>query len=877
MTAEVDHDVEANRTGMPRTAVAHWRAMAVARGDATAVRSPDGSITFSSALSHADDRARAIAAAVVEPGRPVAVDVESDVESVLSVLAVLCSGHPVIFLDPLLPDDRREHILRISGARRFAPSDIAALPASDAPVAEPQPGDPAVIIFTSGSTGAPKGVVHAQQGWVNQAVDGREVLGFGPGDREAVLLPLSFGAGFDCLIMGLLNGVTLLLWDVRRRTTTGLRDWLADSGATTMHCTPSLLRSWLPELDAAAALGDLRLLTTCGEPVHHDDVERTRSTVLPDGVFCSWSGSSEMGNLAFNRFPRTRAVPPGAIPVGTPASDKHVRILDEDGVDLPAGTAGEIVVESANLALGYHDDPELTAGRFRPLEDGRTRLYTGDLGRFDESGQLHLLGRRDDAIKVRGYLVEPVEVEAAIRALRWTVDAVVTADRESGRLTAHVAVDPDRWHPAPAEIRIALGKTLAPWMIPQDVIVMAQLPRNERGKVDRAALPPPPERTPEPVRGPTEAALLHIWCGLLGLDTVGRNEDFISLGGDSLAAARLLTEIRDRWLVDIATADFAAAPTIAALGERMDRAHQERAQTAAVRPITELRSGTGEPVFLAAGAGSPAAGLLPLVRHLDGEFPVYGLQAHGLESRGRADRSVRAAARRAVRDIVAVQPAGPYRLAGYSFGAFVMLEAASMLRARGARCEVVVLIDALFEPELRARVESLYDARGLAPRGRGAVDEPGGAAASAGVAAGAGVGLTHVLPDRSAVDDAAAHHLSPIRQRMKLLWNRCAMQFLVATAGLLRLPTTLQWTVFWDLGRQLLSRHRPTPYPGRVTLIMADTNPDDECLWSGLATGELDIVRVVGDHHSMMRAPHVSGTAAVVDSALRDCGQEVPR
>ncbi|WP_440712142.1 AMP-binding protein [Gordonia sp. FQ] len=828
MTASLDRATTAGR----------WLAVAAERGDAPALVTPEASVSFAEAGERSAERARAVAAAVGEPGRPVAVTTESDVESAIAILAVLCSGRPLVVLDPFLPTERRDHILRLSGALELSPAQIAELPPSGGAVPDPEPHQPAVIVFTSGSTGAPKGVVHGQRSWVNQARDGHDVLGLGPGDAAAVLLPLSFGAGLDALLMPLLNGAGVLLWDVRRRTAAGLHDWLSLHPATTLHCTPSLLRSWLGGPNAPGALPELRLATTCGEPVYSTDVAALRATLLPaDGVFCSWSGSSEAGNLAFNRFPPGRPLPTGPLPVGRPAADKTVRIVDADGAEVPPGVTGEVTVESAHLALRYHGDPERTDRRFRPAGEGRTVLRTGDLGRFDAHGELHLLGRRDDAVKIRGYLVEPIEVETAIRALPWTVDAVVTAD--AGRLIAHVAVDREKWSPSPAEIRTALGKTLAPWMIPRDVVVLAELPRTERGKIDRAALPAPATRDPEPVRGPTEAALLHLGCDVLGLDTVGRNEDFVSLGGDSLAAATMLTEIRDRWLVEITSSRFAADPTIAGLARLLDAAHRDRRRSQADGSLTRLRDGDGTPLFLAAGAGSPAASLLPLVRELGGDRPVYGLQAHGLERRGRADRSVRAAAVRAVHDILSVQPRGPYLLAGYSFGAFVILEAATILRARGAEVTRVVLLDALFEPDAAART---------------------------------------ALPERDEVAACADTADAAKPGGLAARWNALAMRFLVATAGLWRLPTTLQWTVFWDLGRRLLRRHRPTPYPGRVTLIAATDNHDDLERWAAITTGDLAVTRVPGDHHSMMRAPHVTATAAALRAAIaeRETNEQEP-
>ncbi|MFM9379144.1 AMP-binding protein [Gordonia sp. VNK21] len=813
-----------------------WLQIAAARGDAPALITPDGRLGFADAGRRSAAAGRALAAAVPEAGRPIAVETESDIESALALLAVLCSGHPVLALDPLLPEERRRHILELSGAALFTPQQIAGLPTQTTPVPPAGPDDPAVLIFTSGSTGRPKGVLHGQRTWVNQARDARRFWQLGPHDRAGVLLPLSFGAGLDALLMPLLNGTGVLLWDVRRRTTSGLRDWLAETGATTAHCTPSLLRSWLADSSGAEPIGSLRLLSTCGEPVHGSDFVAARRLLAPHGVCCSWSGSSEAGNLAFNRYGPGRDLPDGVVPVGTPAADKTVTIVDDDGAPVPRGTAGQVLIESGHLALGYLGDPEGTARRFRPAGDGRTVLHTGDLGRIDDDGQLHLLGRRDDAVKVRGYLVEPAEVESALRALPWTVDAVVTGDPVQGRLIAHVAVAADGWTPSPAEIRTALAKTLAPWMIPRDVVVLTELPRTERGKVDRRALPEPPPRAPEPVRGPTEAALMHTWCAVLGLESVGRDEDFLALGGDSLAAARMLAEVRERWLVDIASADFAAEPTIARLGAAIDRAHRERRRSSASGSLSRLRAGDGVPLFIAAGAGSPAASLLPLVRDLGGDEPVFGLQAHGLERRGRADRSVRAAAERAVADLRSVSPHGPYRLIGYSYGAFVMLEAATILDDLAADVDEVILLDPIFEPE---------QVRRLGGTGRRSTDRT-------------------ALPDRDGTGQNQPVAPTGLAQRLSLAWNTLAMRALVATAGLWRLPTTLQWTVFWDLGRALLRRHRPTRYAGPVTLVLAADNHDDPALWQRIVDGGVRVHRVTGDHHSMMRAPQVRATAAVI-------------
>jgi len=834
------------------TVAARWRAIARSGGDSAAIRTPEQSITFAQAAARVDDLARAILD-TTPTDNPVAVEIESDVDSVLSMLAVWCAGRPLVLVDPFLPEDRRANILELSGAHLLTPATVGQLAPLDqaaTPYAEPAPDDPAVLLFTSGSTGTPKGVVLAQRTPVNHARDGRRFMELGPDDRAAVLLPLSFGGGLDALAMSLLNGATMLLWDVRRRTTTGLRDWLSAESATTAHCTPSLLRSWLGELDAEDAVDSLRLLSTCGEPAHRADVELARNTILSRGVFCCWAGASEVGNLAFNLFPPEREVTDGAIPVGLPASDKVVRIVDEDGHDLPPGTTGEVIVESAHIASGYHADPELTAARFTSLPDGRRRYRTGDLGRLDENGELALLGRGDDAIKIRGYLVEPLEVESALRSLPWTTDAVVTADRDEGRLTAHVAVDPLKWSPSPAEIRHELGKTLTPWMIPRDIVVVSEIARNERGKVDRGALPPPPPRpTPERPRGLTEMALHRFWSEILGLEpqSFGRHDDFVELGGDSLAAAKMLSEVQHHLQLEVNTAMLAEAPTIAQFAQRIEAAAKERSKNATGATLIPLRKGAGDPVFLIAGAGSLATSLTPVVRALSGDRPVYAIQSRGVEKRGRADHSVRAAARRAIADIRSVQPHGPYQIGGYSLGGFIAVEVAARLTRAGETCHPVAVLDSVIDPILAQR---------LSGSGPNVVQRIGNSLRSLTM-------TSETLPDRTGTD-AKKPTGSPVQRVVQEI----ALKALVLTAGLVPLSTPVQWVVFFRLGTKMIRRHRPSPYSGPITVVKARTNTDDPALWGHFTSGKVEFLDIDGDHISMIRAPHATETARAIEEIL---------
>lgn len=833
-------------TTTARPMAAHWRAVCIRHPDAIAISTPEASITYAEAAQRVARDAAAITAHVDTTQQPVAVDIESDIDSVIAMLAVIISGHPLVPLDPFLPPERRAAILRLSGASAYSPADIAALATSTEPIADTAGTDPAVLIFTSGSTGRPKGVMLSQQMPGNHAVDGRRFLNLGPGERAAVLLPLSFGGGLDAMSMTLLNGATMMLWDTRRRGSAGLREWLAVANATTVHSTPSLLRSWLGDNAGGDEISSIRLVSTCGEPAHHTDVALVRDNLHSSAAFCVWAGASEVGNLAFNVIPPQQETPAGPLPAGSPASDKQIRILGDDGQDAQIGTVGEVIVESAHMALGYHNDPSMTRQRFDPLDDGRVRYRTGDLGRIDGCGRLQLIGRSDDAIKIRGYLVEPMEVESAIRALHWATDAVVTADRAAARLVAHVAVNSHAFSPSPAEIRKELSKMLASWMVPQEIVVVETIPRTERGKVDRAALPPPPPRgTPESPRGLTERGLQVLWRQILELDTIGRHDDFISLGGDSLAAATMVTEVREHLHVEVTTAMLAEAPTIAEFAKVIDAAGRARSRKATGATLVQLRQGVGRPLFLVSGAGSLGASMAPLARTIDTDRPVFAIQSRGIEKRARADRSIRQAAARAVADIRSVQPHGPYDIAGYSLGGFIAVEVAAQLARAGESVAEVVVLDSIIGPVLAKRLQRKHSRVALHRL-------------SAPVAT-----TQDVLPERTGQINAPPPMPLPAR-----IAQQATLRALVHVSGLVQLPTALQWVVFFNLGTRMIQRHRPSPFTGPIHVLRSRTNTDDGTLWQRFTTGAVRFSDIEAEHTSVIRVPHTATAARVIESSL---------
>lgn len=478
-----------------------FESVATAVPDNIAVVCRGSSLSYRELHSLADAHARALVGHLGSDRRPVALDTTCSLDCVVALVSVLLSGHPLVLLDSQLPEDRRHHILTRSGAARISPAELAALPRHpEQPLPAVSESDCAVLLFTSGSTGTPKAVRQGHRLWLNQAADFHATLGIGSGDRLGMALPISFGGGLDVVFSALLNGGELHFLDPREVGIEEVPQWISSHMLTTLHATPSLLRAVMKVCAGTATLTGLRLVTTCGEAVHGDDVARLRTLLSPTASYCNLSGSSETGNLAFNEFPAGRDVPDRVLPVGVVAANKVVRLLGPDGADVAPGEVGEIVVESPYLSEGYFVERDGTATaeitKFGRAADGTRSFRMGDLGRFDQHGLLHLVGRSDDAVKVRGYLVEPSEVESALRRLPAVEDAIVLARQtDSGAvLVGYVAVDPATRAPSAADLRRDLRKTLPDWMIPANLMLLPALPRNERGKVDRGALPAPSPR-----------------------------------------------------------------------------------------------------------------------------------------------------------------------------------------------------------------------------------------------------------------------------------------------------------------------------------------------------------------------------------------------
>ncbi len=856
--------------GSCRSLVQRWRSVVRSVPDRPALTSAGSSFTFADADVRSDIVAARLLRDLPAGQEPVGVFLDHTAEALIGVLAVMKAGRIFVILDPHLPGDRLRQIVELAGCSScvvdagnattvksvgalstifrleelmddgpLAETDRALLSAAEDHISGP---DTVSIIFTSGSTGRPKGVVQTHEELLNEVYGNGLAFAITPQDRVAMVLPYGFAAGLYLTVSALLNGAGLWSYDPRDSGTRGLITWIQEHRLSALYCTPHLLRSLAGAIAPGVVLDSLRLVTTLGEAIHGRDVEAIRPFLARDASFFNWTGSSEMGSLATFEIPGGSPIPFGVIPAGRPIANKTVRLVGPDGVVVPAGESGEILAVSYYLSGGYWQDEAGNATRFTVDPDGQRVCHQADLGRIDENGDLILLGRADAAIKVRGYFVEPSEIEAAILASDAVKEVVVIPivdPPKPTRLIAYVVGHSNVRTESPAALRRRLRTKLPEYMIPSAIVQLAALPRNERGKVDRPSLPQvePPTRSAPPT-SQRDIVVADLWAEVLGLDYVGLDDDFMALGGDSLSAEEMLAMITERLGITLVSSDLIEAPTLAEFTRRLALG---KASLPSHPDVVTLQSGgSGTPVFCFAGAGALALTFLPLSRHLD-DHPVYAFQAHGLERRALPDWTVQANARRYLEIIRIIAPHGPYLLVGHSFGGLVALDIARLLTDAGETVELVALLDT-YLPSSSGKVPA-FEYVPMAERPlRPTVMRRAGRALSK--------PIRYVLPDG----------LPAVRQ-----WNRQARAYL---AGVVVFSGQQQFDAFFDHGAITGRRYAVAPYPGRAMVVLADNNPDGPDAWLPLLSGPHRLTHVASEHSSLLREPHATELAALLVEEL---------
>lgn len=457
------------------------------------------------------------------------------------------------------------------------------------------PRQTASLVYTSGATGRPKGVMYTHRQFCRNAAAHSDAMLFSQSDRIPLLSAISTGQGANAVWYALLNGAALCPFPVKTKGVTGLADWIVDRGLTVYISSASIFRALIKTIDDRPVFSNVRAVRLASEAVTADDVRSFRKFFPPASLFVHTLASSETGNIAWSRWTKDDDIPEGIIPVGHVSRDIDVLFLGDDSQPVPRGEIGEISVRSRYVAAGYWRDPALTAERFsEDLDSLGTRLVrTGDRGRVTEGGHIEFCGRKDDRIKIRGNRIELADIERALARLpgiECAAAVAVARGRHESMLVAFVVMSAGASWPV-SRLRHAVAANLPLHMVPSRFVFLDSLPFSAGGKIDREELRKLPlglddDRQGDAPRTETETLLADIWSEALDLSPVTRDDNFFSLGGDSLMGAIVAAQIHSAFVVEINLQAIAEHPTVSALASFIDQ--RRRTGIAGAPPIVPV-------------------------------------------------------------------------------------------------------------------------------------------------------------------------------------------------------------------------------------------------------------------------------------------------
>ncbi len=801
---------------------------------ATVVVDGEKSHTFGELASASRRVAESLAGAGIEPGDTVGVKMPRGADIVAAIVGILRAGATYVPLDLAYPQARIDTIAQDAGLKAIvsAGSDIGEphieMRSDGKDMTRPSSDRIAYIMYTSGSTGAPKGVEIEEQSIINLVTEPNYV----DLDSDSVI-GFASNTGFDAATFeiwgALLNGAQLhVLGSATLLAPEALISEIRTSGITVMFLTSALFNAVIRHTPTAFLSMDT--LMVGGEALDPDAIRLCLDGGPPRRLVNGY-GPTETTTFATWKLITEVPVAAKSIPIGTAISGASVAVVDEQLNEVPHGVPGELVIGGLGVAAGYRDNPAATADRFVHPDGGRV-YRTGDLVRQRRNGDIEFLGRIDRQVKLRGFRIEPGEIEAHLRshdAIEQAHVVVRTSENDSrlvayvvGRVTSPEALD-------------HLQPLVPGFMIPSAIVVLDALPLNANGKVDESALPSPmfTPQTFEPPHGTAQIAMARLWEEALEIDGIGADANFFDLGGHSLLAIRLMAAIEEEFGQRLPLSALFETPTLAAL---TDRISQDRpTPTGHVVTIKPGRRDTALVCMPPAGGNVMTYELM--ARSLDVDRAVLGIEAVGLDGTAAPLKTVEELAEHCLTEIKSAGISGPHVLVGYSLGGLIAFEVARRLRSEGAQVDLVVVIDARTRRTAPSNPAPGPERRRIGP-GRG----------------------KRVARRARRLGGQLRHGPKTVAAR---LTGRALDRHLVER-------------LMFRAAAKAASTYQPKPYDGRVLYILAgDANDASKVsaidAWRDVTGPKLEVVGVPGTHRgeqSLMRAPHAVMVAAHIQAAL---------
>src|ERR1041385_956051 len=824
-------------------------------GERIAVKYGDNVISYRELNQRANKLAGILVARGVKSEAIVGICLNRSIETYVGILAVLQAGGAYLPLDPVYPGERLQFMARDSEltllltqrslVEKFAGTtapvllldalqDELAAMSGENPGLNADPDNLAYLMYTSGSTGQPKGVAATHRATMNRCSWMWRVYPFGPDEVCCQKTSLSFVDSVWEIFGPLLQGTaSVIIPDEILKDPFLFVETLGAHKVTRLVLVPSLLRVLLetvPELEQK--LPQLKLWVTSGEALPTDLVEKFNGQ-LPQSLLLNLYGASEVA-ADVTCYQVAGGESSKSVPIGRPISNTEIYILDSQMQPVPIGVVGELYIGGTNLARGYHNRPDLTAEKFvvNPFgKAGGGRLYrTGDLACYRPDGNIEYRGRVDNQVKLRGFRIEPGEIEGTLRRHAAVADAVVVLREDQAsdpRLVAYVVGSSANAVQA-SELRSFLRQTLPDYMVPSIFVTMEALPLTRGGKVDRQALPKPEASNRElqqrfvAPRNVDEERIAAIWQTVLQVDRVGIRDNFFELGGHSMSAMQLMSELSKAYGKRIPLATLFQVATVEHLAQFIANDEPYAQLT-----LLQIKPGKSHPPFFCVSAPNVnALGYVQLAQHLAEDQPVYALQA-AFRKRSEGEYSpdeVEALATEYIRSMRQLQPEGPYMLGGMCAGGLIAFEMARQLREKGQQIALVGIFDTWnIHTYTWLWVVDYYWRRfkTLLRQARGG--------------------------DLNSAITTAGRSLRTVLKKF--------------LPGAVRPQATVPDDP-WRTGYVPPPDFVPNVYPGRLTVFRIHKRPyyriNDEALgWGQRALGGVDIEVIPGDHDSIFREPNV--------------------
>ena len=688
-----------------------------------AVCAPDRRLTYLELYQYACRIEQELLRCRVKPNDLVAVMMQKGWEQIVAVLGIHLAGAAYLPVDPELPAERQCYLLeharvkvaltqaavreRLNVPAAVEVFEVDRLTPSDAPSGElserrrQKPEDLAYVIYTSGSTGVPKGVMIDHRGALNTVLDINQRFGVGPQDRVLAVSRLSFDLSVYDIFGLLAAGGTIVMpagdlaFDANHWA-----ELIYNERVTIWDTVPALLQLLVDQTGKPELLGDsLRLVMMSGDWIPLGLPDQIRR-VLPNVNVVSLGGATEASIWSI-LFPIGKVDPNWkSVPYGKAMLNQSFHVMNSgDFAPCPTWVPGQLYIGGVGLAKGYLHDEQKTSASFVVNPANGERLYrTGDLGRFLPDGNIEFLGREDFQVKVQGYRIELGEIEARLQEFEGVELCIVVVREDTPgekRLVGYVVAKPGI-SIAHDQVKEYLRGKLPEYMVPVSILVLERFPLTPNGKVDRKALPAPARSNAErrfassSSRDSLDLQLIKLWEKVLNVRPVRLQDNFFDLGGNSLGAVRLFSEMRKLFGRSFPLSVLFQAPTVEKLADliRKDGWSPRWSSLVPIQP-----GGSKPPFFCVHGGGGNVLIYRELARHLGTDYPFYGLQSRGLDGNSEYLTTTEAMADCYLREIRELQPEGPYYLGGFCMGGQVAVEIAQRLVRDGQQVNLLFVID----------------------------------------------------------------------------------------------------------------------------------------------------------------------------------------